>query len=81
MRKLIAAGAVVAAAMGSLLGFAGHASAQSVCVSVRWEFPDPSSMLPVGVPVALPIPFAGVQSECIPPTGLPTPGGVPTLPV
>jgi hypothetical protein len=81
MKKWIAAGAVVAAAAGSLLGFAGHASAQSVCVTVRWSFPDPSSTLPVGLPVALPIPFAGSQTQCLSPDSLPTPpGGLPTLP-
>jgi len=91
MKKLIAAAAVVAAAAGSLLGFAGHASAASltvvgsgglngVCLTVSWDFPDPSSMLPVGLPVALPIPFAGSQSQCLPPD-LPAPPGVPGLPV
>ena len=76
MRKLIAGAAVAAAAAGSIFGFAGHADAQSICVTIRiaTELPAPPVALPVGLPVALPSSFA--QTECLPPEG-----GVPGLPV
>jgi len=90
MRKVIAAGAIVAAATGSLFGFAGHASAQSLtvaasgdtsgaCLSVSWDFPDPTNMIPVGLPVGLPvaIPFSGSQGKCLSASDLP---GLPSLP-
>ena len=88
MKKFIAAAAVVAAAAGSLLGFASHASAQEVCLNIAWSFPDPTQMLPVALPVSLPIPFSGSRAQCLSPSdlpvpnpgSLPVPGGLPTVP-
>jgi len=75
MRKAIAAGAIVAAAAGSLLFGAGHADAQQVCLSVSITGDFPQAPIPVALPVA-PLPFQG--GGCIPPDGgVP---GVPTLP-
>ena len=82
MRKFIAAAAVAAAAVGSVFGFAGHADAQTLCVTVRivTELPAPPVALPVGLPVALPSSFT--QTECLPPDsapGLPVPLPVPAV--
>ena len=78
MRKFIAAAAVVAAATGSILGFAGHADAQSICLtlSISTELPAPPVALPVGLPITPPSSFT--QTECIPPT-VPSVPGVPPV--
>ncbi len=88
MRKHIAALAVGAAAIGSIFGFAGHADAQSVCISIHLRVNAPAA--PVGLPVAVPVglPDGIDQSACLPPDapglpgapGLPEAPGLPSLP-
>ena len=80
MKKFIAASAVAAAAVGSVFGVTGHASAQTACVAVAagFELPAPPVALPVGLPISPPSSFA--LSQCFPPDLPPAPG-VPSLPI
>jgi hypothetical protein len=77
MRKVIAAGAVVAAVAGTMLFGAGRADAGTqICAAIAINGDSPVPPLPVALPVAPPVPIQ--TGTCIPPDGVIP--GLPPLP-